>query len=376
MREPSSRVCLHLLLAITCCLSSFAAGQQYLYTNDNVSNHINSTTALKVSTAGAVKMIKTYSTGGRSAGGGAYYASRPIAYVKTSSSSCLFLSNGGDSTISAFKINLKNGQLSAVKGSPFAYGVTGSQPNGISLASGNGKLLFAGNSGHNSVSVLKIAASCSLKSASSTTVSYSPVDLKTTPNGKYLIASYMGPVDSFTIDYGKSQLKELGPFSSSGSAAGIDITCDGATAFFGDAAANTEVEAYRIQSNGKLSELANYKDKKGSNSNNVMLSKDQKTLYVTNNQSSEISILQVGRNGVEFRQGIIKLNKPGQFADALAENKAGTQLFVSEARDPESAGVLLPKRGSLKEVPGSPFGVVSNFFAPAGLIAVPGFACK
>jgi 6-phosphogluconolactonase (cycloisomerase 2 family) len=186
----------------------------------------------------------------------------------------------------------------------------------------------------------------------------------------------MGPVDSFSIDYSKSQLKELGPFSSSGSAAGIDIACDGATAFFGDAATNTEVEAYRIQSNGKLSELANYKDKKGSNSNNVMLSKDQKTLYVTNNQSNEISILEVGRNGVEFRQGIVKLNKPGEFSDTLTQNKTGTQVFVSEARNPESAGVLVPKGGSLKEVPGSPFGVLNNFFAPAGVVAVPGFSCK
>src|SRR5690242_3455494 len=102
MREPSSQLRLIFLLVIAVGLTSFASGQQYLYTNDNVSNHTNSTTALKVSSSGAVKMIKTYSTGGKSAGGSAYYASRPIIFVKTSSNSCLFLSNGGDSTISAF----------------------------------------------------------------------------------------------------------------------------------------------------------------------------------------------------------------------------------------------------------------------------------
>ena len=371
MRSPS------LILAVTVFVcSSVCHAQQYLYTNDNVANKANSTTALKINTAGKATIIKTYPTGGRSAGGGSYYASEPIALAQTTSNSCLFVSNGGDSTIAAFKIDLASGKLATVKGSPFSYGVSGSQPLGISLAVGDGKLLFAGNSHNNSISVLKIAANCSLKSSSSVTVSYSPVDLKTTPNTKYLIATYMGPVDSFAIDYSKGKLTELGPFSSSGSAAGVDITCDGSTAFFGDAATHTEVEAYRIQASGKLSELGKFTNSKGSNSNNVLLSKDQKKLFVTNNQSNEISVLAVGHNGVQFFETIVKLNTPGQFSASLAENKAGTQLYVSEARNPESIGVLGIKSSSLKEVPGSPFGVVNNGFSPAGLIAVPAFTCK
>ena len=57
--------------------------QQYLYTNDNVANHTNSTTALRVSSTGAVKAIATYSTGGKSTGGNSYFALSPISSCST-----------------------------------------------------------------------------------------------------------------------------------------------------------------------------------------------------------------------------------------------------------------------------------------------------
>ena len=365
-----------LLIAIALIAASTAQGQQFLYTNDNVANKPNSATALKVSSAGNVSLIKTYPTGGKSSGAGVYYASQPIAYAVVGKNSCLFVSNGGDSTITAFTINSQNGTLTTVKGSPFAYGVSGDQSMGVSLAIGNNKLLFAGNSKDNSISVLKISTSCALQSSSSVSLSFSPVDVKATPNGAYLIATYMGPIDSFKIDYNQGTLTEIGPFSSSGSAAGLDITCDGSTVYFGDAATHTEVETYRIISNGKLEELGVFRNSKGSNSNNVMLSKDQSKLYVTNNQSNTITVLAVGHNGVEFFESIAKLRSPGKFAAALAQSNTGTQVYVSEARTQESIGVLTLKKSSLVEVPNSPFGVLENGFAPAGLIAVPSFACK
>jgi 6-phosphogluconolactonase (cycloisomerase 2 family) len=365
-----------LLVAIALTTASVAQAQQYLYTNDNVANKPNSTTALKVNSAGNVILIKTYPTGGKSSGAGVYYASQPIAYAVVGKNSCLFVSNGGDSTITAFTINSKNGTLATVKGSPFSYGVSGDQSMGVSLATGNNKLLFAGNSKDNSISVLKIDSACALQSSSSVSLSFSPVDLKATPKGTYLIATYMGPIDSFKVDYASGTLTELGPFSSSGSAAGLDITCDGSTVYFGDAATQTEVESYRVISNGKLEELGVFRNSKGSNSNNVMLSKDQSTLYVTNNQSNAITVLAVGHNGVEFFESITKLKSPGKFAAALAQSNAGTQVYVSEARTQESIGVLTLKKSTLVEVPNSPFEVIENGFAPAGLIAVPSFSCK
>src|SRR2546430_1767794 len=136
--------------------------QQYIYTNDNAASGANSTTALTVNAKGAVKVIKTYSTKGKSAGNG-YFALSPITSAKTRLGSCLFVSNGGDSTIAAFQVNLFDGTLATVHGSPFADGVTGAQQFGVGLAVGRNHLLFAGNTNNNSISILRINNNCSLK---------------------------------------------------------------------------------------------------------------------------------------------------------------------------------------------------------------------
>ena len=109
---------------------------------------------------GAVKLIKTYPTGGKSAGAG-YFALSPITSAKTRLGTCLFVSNGGDSTIAAFQMNLFQGTLTAVHGSPFSDGVTGAQRLGVGLAAA-GHFLFAGNTNNNSISVLRISSNCSL----------------------------------------------------------------------------------------------------------------------------------------------------------------------------------------------------------------------
>jgi 6-phosphogluconolactonase (cycloisomerase 2 family) len=351
------------------------AAQQYLFTNDNVLNQTNSTTALKVSGRGKVPVIHTYSTGGKSTGNAEYFALSPIATAKTQLGSCLFVSNGGDSTIAAFQIDLFTGDLTAVKGSPFSDGASGAQQSGIGLAVGKNKLLFAGNSTSNSLSVLKISSSCALKSAGILKLANSPDGLKVTPNGNYLIAAYMGSVDSFQIDYSSATLKELGPFSTKGTAAGVAITCDSSTVYFGDAAAHTEVEVFSIESSGKLTELNNFTDSNGDNSNNVQLSNDEKELFVSNNQSNQITILTVGSDGGLTYDGSVKLNKPGKYALGLAASRNGKDLFVSEENNPEAVGVFTIAGTTLKEVSGSPYSVIKNGFDPAALIAVPSKSC-
>src|ERR1700732_1559163 len=131
-----------------------ALAQQYIFTNNNVANSTNSTTALTVSGKGALKVLKTYPTGGKSAGSG-YFALSPVTSAKTRLGMCLFVSNGGDSTIAAFQMYLFNGAMTAGSGSPFRDGVSGAQQFGVGLAAG-GSLLFAGNTNNNSISVMRI----------------------------------------------------------------------------------------------------------------------------------------------------------------------------------------------------------------------------
>jgi 6-phosphogluconolactonase len=343
--------------------------QQYLFTNDNVANSGNSTTALTVSAKGALKVIKTYPTGGKSAGNG-YFAVSTVTSAKTRLGTCLFVSNGGDSTIAAFQINLFNGTLTAVHGSPFKDGASGAQRFGVGLTAG-GHLLFAGNTNNNSVSVLRVNSNCSLTLLKMTTVPGSPAGMRATPDGNYLIAAYNGQVDSFKVDSNTGDLTELGPFKTQGSAAGVEISCDGTTAYFGDEASNTQVEVFSISSTGELKELSNFTNKNGQSSNNVMLSVDEKYLYVSNTMSNQITILSVGSNGALTYDSTVKLNKPGLYALGLATGTSGLDVFVSEQNNPEAIGVLAANGDTLKEVPGSPFPVIKNGSDPAGMTAVP-----
>jgi Lactonase, 7-bladed beta-propeller len=352
-----------------------AQAQQYIYTNDNMSSGTNSTSALTVNSKGKVKLIKTYPTGGKSAGNG-YFALSPITSAKTRLGDCLFVSDGGDSTIAAFQVNLFNGTVAAVHGSPFSDGVSGAQQFGIGLAAGNNRLLFAGNTNNNSISIMRISSNCSLKYMTKKSVPGSPSGMKVTPDGNYLIAAYIGQVDSFAIDYKTGDLSEVGPFSPQGAAAGVEISCDSSTVYFGDAANNTQVEAFSISSTGELKELNNFKNSNGQSSNNVMLSVDGKHLYVSNTMSSQITTLSVGSAGALTWDSTVKLTKPGQVALGLATGTTGADIFVSEQNNPETIGVLAASDGNLKEVAGSPFAVVKNGGLPAGLTTVPAKVCK
>lgn len=346
-----------------------ALAQQYIFTNNNVANSGNSTTALTVSGKGVLKVLKTYPTGGKSAGSG-YFALSPITSAKTRLGTCLLVSNGGDSTIAAFQMDLFNGSLVAVHGSPFSDGVTSAQHLGVGLAAG-GSFLFAGNTNNNSISVLRISSKCALKVLKQITVPFPPAGMKVTPDGAFLIVAYIGQVDSFKIDSSTGDLTELGPFTPKGSAAGVDISCDGSTAYFGDTASNTQVEVFSIGSTGELKELNNFTNNNGQSSNNILLSVDGKHLYVSNTMSNQITVLSVGSNGALTYDTTVKLNKPGLYALGMTTGTSGRDLLVSEQNNPESIGVLAAVGDTVKEVTGSPFQVIKNGSDPAGLTAVP-----
>ena len=348
--------------------------QQYIFTNDNVAGSRNTTTALAVNNQGGLKVIKTYQTGGKSAGSG-YFARAPITFARVRAGYCVFVSNGGDSTVAAYQTNLFDGAMTGVKGSPFADGVSGSQNLGIGLAVGNNRLLFAGNTNTNNISVFRIGSSCSLKVLQKMTVAESPAGMKVTPDGKYLLVAYIGQVDSFAINYTTGELTELGPFQTQGAAASVEISCDSTTAYFGDTASNTQVEVFSINSSGGLKEIDNFTNKNGQSSNNVMLSVDGKHLYVSNTTSNEITTLSVGSNGGLTYDNTVKLKKPGLYALGLGTGTSGLDIFVSEQNNPEAIGVLASNGGTLKEIAGSPFHVMKNGNTPAGLTLVPPKSC-
>lgn len=348
-------------------------GQQYLFTNDNVSGGNNSTTALAVKAQGTLKVLKTYPTGGKSAGSAAFALS-PITFAHTRTRYCVFVSNGGDDTVAAFQVNMLNGGLTPVHGSPFADGVTGAQNYGIGLAA-DSRFLFAGSTNSDRISIFEFNSFCSLKLLKKVAVPGSPAGMKVTGDGKYLIVAYIGWVDSFAINATTGNLTELGPFNTQGSAAGVEISCDGTTVYFGDASSVTQVEVFSINASGGLKEVDNFTNQNGQSSNNVMLSADGKHLYVSNTESNQITTLAVGPNGDLSYDNTVALTKPGLYALGLGAGTSGLDIFVSEQNNPEAIGVLAASGSTLKEVAGSPFQVTKNGFAPAGMTLVPPKAC-
>jgi 6-phosphogluconolactonase (cycloisomerase 2 family) len=347
--------------------------QQYVYANndDDSGGDHNIVTAFKVSNTGQMSVINTYQTGGLGTGG--YNAVNTVAAAKVGSTDCLFVSNGGSNNVSAFTINPANGTLTAVTGSPFASGGTGNNF-GIGLAVADNKLLFAGNTVSNNISVFVIKSGCVLHLGNTYNVPGSPDGMKVTPNGKFLIEANLGNPDSWQIN-SNGTLTELGPFSSHGTTVGVDISCDGTTAYFGDAGTDTEVEVYSISATGQLAELNDYTNTNGLNSNNVMLSADGTLLYVSETASNQVETLTTGANGALTYDSVVSL-KVQQFNSTLgmATVQSGKGIFVAED-SPAQIAVLGAHGTSLKEVANSPFSLNDNFAFVIGIAAVPGKSC-
>lgn len=359
-----------LSLLVPCMLQA----QQYVYANndDDSGGDHNQVTAFKVSNTGQMSVINTYATGGLGTGG--YNALNSIVAAKVGSNVCLFVSNGGSSNVSAFTIKPSDGTLTTVSGSPFATGGAGNNYD-IGLAVGNNRLLFAGNTVSDNISVFGIKSNCALELGKTYNTPGSPDGMKVTPNGQFLIEANIGSPDSWQIDYSNGTLTELGPFSAQGATVGVDISCDGTTAYFGDAGTNTEVEVYSISSSGQLTEINNYTNTNGQNSNNVMLSANGKLLYVSEVDSNQVETLTVGANGALTFDSVVSLHV-SQFNSTLgmATVPSGKGIFVAED-NPAQIAVLGAHGTSLKEVPNSPFVIKDNFAFVIGITAVPGKTC-
>ena len=381
MRRARQLWGIFLMTAVSVICPAVLNAQQYIYTNDNIDIHNgkNSATAYKVSPAGTVTPIKTYATGGMGSNG-SYFAQIEIASAQTKTHECLFVADGDSNDVAAFTIKLANGTLKAVAGSPFASGgSSGGRGIGLAVSYTSGQpLLFAGNPLSNTITAFVVNPNCTLKRHKTFNAAGSPIGIKATPDGKYLLAAYLGQVDSFQIKNTGGNLIELGPFSAVGATAGVEISCDSTTAYFGDAGTQTQVEVYSISSAGKLAEINNFTNSNGINSNNVLLSVDGKTLFVSNTMSvpPAVTTLTVGSGGALTYDSTTSLHGSAQYALGLATTKSGNKLFVVETNNDEDIGVLKAKGTTLKEVPGSPFPGTQNGFISFSMTAVPGKTCK
>jgi hypothetical protein len=363
----------HYFLFVFCILCpGLVHAQQYVYTNDNLFPGTNSVTALGVNKAGMAKRIHTYSTGGLGTGT-ASPGAPTIVFAGNKSAQCLFVANGGSDSIAAFTVAPSTGSLTLVPGSPFPSGA--GEAGDIILALGLSQLLFAGDS--HTIRVLSVNSDCSLSPPLNTYPVLGPAGMKATPDGKFLISTAFGPNEVFSVDYSNATLTDLGTVTSQGAPLGVEISCDSSTVYFGDAVSNeTQIEVFSISSTGQLSEINNFIDSHGQDSSSVVLSSDEKTLYVGNNLSRQITALSVGQ-GSELTYGsTIMLNHFNGDLLGLAMGRSGSYLFGLEQNDPEKLSVVAVSGTMMMEVIGSPFPILHDPFAPGSLVTVPGKVCK
>ncbi|HEY2233990.1 MAG TPA: MBG domain-containing protein [Candidatus Angelobacter sp.] len=247
----------------------------------------------------------------------------------------LFVSNGGDQTISAFQIDPTSGALTAAAGSPFASGLTLDACSGISLsATPDGRFLMASSNGQ--ITTFSIGAGGVLTSLSTAANPVVPnASMKISANGQLLAVSNGASVSVFSINPDGSLTAIAGsPFAEAGtgSLVGLDFSSTSGLLFGAEASATSGfADAWTIGANGVLSSVAGSPfSTTAINSNVVLLSPNDSFLFASNQGSNSVSSYGVGVGG--------SLSSLGSFGSAaslhapvgMATDRSGSLLFVAD----------------------------------------------
>ena len=247
----------------------------------------------------------------------------------------LFVSNGGDQTISAFTIDPTSGALTAAAGSPFASGLTLDACSGISLsATPDGRFLMASSNGQ--IKTFSIGAGGVLTSLSTAANPVVPnASMKISANGQLLAVSNGASVSVFSINPDGSLTAVAGsPFAEAGTGklAGLDFSSTSGLLFGAEASATAAfADAWTIGGNGALSSVAGSPfSTTAINSNVVLLSPNDSFLFASNQGSNSVSSYGVGAGG--------SLSSLGSFGSAaslhapvgMATDRSGSLLFVAD----------------------------------------------
>src|SRR5882724_984966 len=247
----------------------------------------------------------------------------------------LFVSNGGDQTISAFLIDPTSGALTSAAGSPFASGLTLDACSGISLsATPDGRFLMASSNGQ--IKTFSIAAGGTLTALSTAANPVVPnASMKISANGQLLAVSSGASVSVFSINPDGSLAAVAGsPFAEAGtgSLAGLDFSSTSGLLFGAEASATAAfADAWTIGANGVLSSVAGSPfSTTAINSNVVLLSPNDSFLFASNQGSNSVSSYGVNAGG--------SLASIGSFGGAsslhapvgMATDRSGSLLYVAD----------------------------------------------
>jgi 6-phosphogluconolactonase (cycloisomerase 2 family) len=357
----------------------------FIYTNDDPSFVANTVSGFLVDTNGALTPIEgsPFLTGGIGGGGGFYASNRVIVSAAVN---LLFASNTVTGDVSVFSINPSNGVLTPI-GSPFSsgggFGV-------IALAATpDGKFLMAVNTSTNNITVFSVGPDGGLAPITGTLVTSqfatkdTPDATKVTANGKFLAVAepFINAVEMFSIG-SNGALTSLGNFpatSTAGLLAGVDSNCASTMLYGGeDNSSATIVDEYSIGSDGTLSAMSGspFAPTSGKNSDVVLLSPDDKTLFVSNPYSGTMTVATVAEDGsLSLLSGSPFPMKSASAPSGMATSADGRFLYVANFHNTVSV-FSVAADGDLTEVVGSPFFTgVGSLGGLESLTAFPPKAC-
>jgi hypothetical protein len=317
------------LFVMLCPLALY--GQNFAYVN-NQSGVSNSIAAFSVDTGGVATLVGTVSTGGT----GATVACAGIDRITVNlASNLLFVSNGGDQSISVFRIAPATGVLSAVAGSPFASGLTLDSCAGISLATTpDGHFLMASSNGQ--VRTFSVALSGALTLSSTASLLPSPmVGMKVSGDGRFLAVSHQASVSVFTISATDGSLTAVAgsPFAKGGTGlvGGVEFNCDGTLLYAAEGgAASSITDAWSVAASGALTPLAGSPfAATGNDSNIVFLTPDNTILYQSNQGSKDFNTFTVNADGTLTSIGVASI-AAGHTPAGLASDNSGLFLYGAD----------------------------------------------
>jgi len=332
--RPSARTPWHFaaLLCLLALLCPFALrAQNFAYVN-NQSGVSNSITSFSVDTGGVATSLGTVSTGGT----GAPVACAGIDRITVNlASNLLFVSNGGNQTVSVFRITPATGALAAVAGSPFPGGLTLDSCAGISLAATpDGKFLMASSNG--AIKTFSIAVNGALSVSSTASLLPSPmVGMKISGDGRFLAVSHQASVSVFSISAVNGSLTAVAgsPFAKTGTGlvGGLDFNCDGTLLYAAEGGATSSItDAWSVDPSGALTPIVGSPfTVAGNDSNVVFLTPDNTILYQSNQGSKDLNTFTVNPDGTLTSIGLASI-AAGHTPAGLAGDNSGLFLFSAD----------------------------------------------
>jgi len=328
---------------VTFCIAgnlSFAQ-TRYVVTNDDIGFPLpNGVSFFSVGANGTLTFQAQVNTHSWGIGGGFFGANRVLS-ISDGEQPCVYIPQARSGSIAGVAVNTMT--LGGVASGSFT---DSGQSNGIGLVA-QGAYVYASFTDSNTIATFSIEGGCSLTFISDTAVSGlggGTINAMAT-NGTMMIVTYTdGSIESFNIANGVPASNGDAQFSTATIKTKdatfpneIQITADGHYAIFGDTSTAVIIEVSDISS-GKLTTTKVYGSKNGISSSNILLSPDQKVLYVVDTQGDAVTAFAFEKNTGTLRYGCKSAPIRGQssswsylvHAALVSDTGTGGGIYVAE----------------------------------------------